>query len=54
MKIRVLIYRLDVYNLQTKTVSFPDQKKIAKRTSVSYCSSMNANTKNIVHVQKML
>ena len=29
-KIRVLIYRLDIHNLQTKTVSFPDQETIVK------------------------
>ena len=29
-RIRVLIYRLDIYNLQTKIVSFPDQEKLLK------------------------
>ena len=27
-KIRVLTYRLDIYNLQTKIVLFADQKKL--------------------------
>ena len=43
---RVLIYRLDIHNLQTKTVSFPDQQKILKEVVFSLAVSMNANTKN--------
>ena len=27
-KISVLIYSLDIYNLQTKIVSFPDEEKL--------------------------
>ena len=29
-KIRDLIYTLDIYNLQTRTVSFPDHEKLLK------------------------
>ena len=29
-KIRILIYAIDIYNLQTRTDSFPEQEKIAK------------------------
>ena len=45
-KIRVLIYRLDIHNLQTKTVSFPDQEKILKDALFNVAVSMNANTEN--------
>ena len=45
-KIRVLIYRLDIHNLQTKTVSCPDQEKILKETVFDLAVSMNANTEN--------
>ena len=34
-KIRVLTYRFDIYNLQTKTVSFPDQEKLLKEIVLS-------------------
>ena len=45
--IRVLIYRLDMNNLQTKTVSFPDQeKKFLKEALFSLAVSMNANIEN--------
>ena len=44
-KTRVLIYRLDIYNLQTKTASFPDHKKLLKEVVFSLAFSMNANTK---------
>ena len=44
--IRVLIYRLDIYNLQTKLVSFPDQEKLLKGLVFSIAVSMNAKTKN--------
>ena len=43
---RVFIYRLDIHNLQTKTVSFPDQEKILKEVVFSFAVSMNANTEN--------
>ena len=42
-EIRVLIYRLGMYNLQTKTVSFPNQQKLLE---FSLTVSMNVNTKN--------
>ena len=45
-KIRLLIYRLDIYNLQTKIVSFPDQEKLLKEVVFSLAVSMNANIKN--------
>ena len=44
-KIRDLIYRLDIYNLQTKIESFPDQEKLLKEMVFSHVVSMNANTK---------
>ena len=45
--IRVLVYRLDMNNLQTKTVSFLDQeKKFLKEALFSLAVSMNANIKN--------
>ena len=28
---RILIYTLDIYNLQTRIVSFPDQEKLLKK-----------------------
>ena len=43
-EIRVLIYRLDIHNLQTKTVSFLDQEKILKEVAFSLAVSMNVNT----------
>ena len=45
-KIRVLIYRHDIYNLQTKIVSFQDKKKLLQEVVFSLVVSMNANTKN--------
>ena len=45
-KIRVLIYRHDIYNLQTKIVSFPDQEKLLKEVVFNLAVSTNANTKN--------
>ena len=45
-KITVLIYRLDIYNLQTKIVSFPDQEKFLKEVVFSLGVSMNFNTEN--------
>ena len=57
-KIRVLIYKLDIHNLQTKTVSFPDQQKFLKEVVVSLAVYMNANTVNsqinIAHAQNIL
>ena len=52
------MYILDIHNLQTKTVSFPDQEKILKEVMFSLAVSMNANTENsllnIVHAQNTL
>ena len=45
-KIRVLIYRLDIYNLQTKIVSFQDQEKLLQEVVFSLAVSMNANNEN--------
>ena len=45
-KIRVLTCRFDMYNLQTKIVSFPDQDKLQEEVVFSLAVSMNANTKN--------
>ena len=45
-KIRVFTYRLDMYNLQTKSVSFQDQEKFLKDVVFSLAVSMNVNTKN--------
>ena len=45
-KIRVLIYRLDIRNLQTKIVSFPDQENFLKEVAFSIGFSMNVNTEN--------
>ena len=44
-KIRLFIYRLDMYNLQTKIVSFSDQEKLYEEVVFSVAFSMNANTK---------
>ena len=45
-KLRVFIYRLDIYNLQTKIASFPDQEKLLKEVVFTLAISINANTKN--------
>ena len=45
-KIRVLTYRLDIYNLQTKIVSFADQEKSLNEVVISLAVSLNTNTKN--------
>ena len=45
-KIRVLIYRLEIYNLQTEIVSFADQEKSLNKLVLSLAASMNTNTKN--------
>ena len=44
-KMRVLTKRLDIYNLQTKIVSFPRSGKITKRVVFCLAVFMNANTK---------
>ena len=44
-KIRVVIYRLHIYNLQNKIVSFQDQKKLLE-VVFRLVVSMNAITKN--------
>ena len=46
-KIRVLIYRLDIHNLQAKLVSFPDQEKLLEEVVFSLSVFMNANIKNL-------
>ena len=45
-KIRVLIYILDIYNFQTKILSFPDQERLLEEILFSLAVSMNASTKN--------
>ena len=49
-KIRVFIYRRDIYNLQTKVVSFTDQEKLLKKVVFSVLvfnlAFINANAKN--------
>ena len=42
-KIRVLIYRQDKYNLQTRILSIPDHKKFLKDVVVRLALFMNAN-----------
>ena len=44
-KIRVLIYRLDIYSLQTN-VSFQDHEKLLEEVVFSLVVYMNTNTKN--------
>ena len=44
-KIRVLIYKLDIYNLEAKTVTFQDQEKLLELV-FSLAVSINANTKD--------
>ena len=53
-KIRVLIYRIDIYNLDTKTASFPDQEKLLKVVAFNIVVSMNANTKNHFDIKTQL
>ena len=43
---RHFIYRLDIYNLLTKIISFSDQEKLHKIVVFSLAFSMHANTKN--------
>ena len=45
-KIKVLTYKFDIYNLQTKIVSFADQKKLLKEKVFSRAVSINVTTKN--------
>ena len=45
-KIRVVTYRLDLYNLHTKIVSFADQEKSLKEVVLSLAVSMNTNRKS--------
>ena len=45
-KIRVLTYRLDIYNLLTKIVSFADQKKLLREVVFCLAVSMNGCSKN--------
>ena len=43
---RLVIYRLDIYNLQIKTISFSVQEKLYKEVVFRLAFSMNADTKN--------
>ena len=45
-KIKVLTYKFDIYNLQTKIVSFADQEKLLKEEVFSCAVPMNGSTKN--------
>ena len=45
-EIRILICGLDMYNLQTKVVSFQDQEKLLQEVVFSLAVSMSVNTKN--------
>ena len=45
-KVRVLIYRFDIYNWQTKIVSFADQKKLLREVVFCLAVSMNGGSKN--------
>ena len=53
-KIGVLIYRIDIYNLDTKIAPFPDQEKFLKVVVFSIVVSMNANTKNHCDIKTQL
>ena len=53
-KIRVLIYRIDICNLDTKIALFPDQEKWLKVVVFSIVVSMNANTKNHCDIKTQL
>ena len=44
--IRVLIYRLDIHNLQTKIVSLPDHVELIKKVVFNLTVYRNANTIN--------
>ena len=46
LEIRILIYRLGIYNLHTKNVSFPGQVKFLKEVVIRLAIYINANTKN--------
>ena len=44
-----IIYRLGIYNLQTRTLTFPDQEKLLKKVNVRYIKTLKTkklNTKN--------
>ena len=42
-KIKILIYTLEKYNLQTRIVSFPDQENLLKEVVVKLTLFMNSN-----------
>ena len=44
-----IIYRPDIYNLQTRTSTFPDQEKLLERVNLRYLKTLKTkklNTKN--------
>ena len=44
-----IIYRSDIYNLQTRTSTFPDQEKLLERVNLRYLKTLKTkklNTKN--------
>ena len=45
-EIRVFIYKLGIYNLHTKVVSFFEQEKLLKKAMFSLALFRNAYTKN--------
>ena len=45
-----MIYRPGIYNLQTRTLTFPDQEKLLERVNLRYLKTLKTkklNTKNL-------
>ena len=48
-KKKSILYRPDIYNLQTRTVTFPDQEKLLEKIDLRYLKTLKTkklNTKN--------
>ena len=50
VKNKSVIYRPDIYNLQTRTLTFPEQKKLLEKVNSRYLKTLNTkklNTKDL-------
>ena len=45
-KIKSIIYRHGIYNLQTRVLTFPDQEKLLEKVNLSYLKILKTKTLN--------
>ena len=50
-KIKSIIYRHGIYNLQTRVLTFPDQEKLLEKVNLSYLKILKTKTLNTKSLQ---